>query len=288
MKLLLIFIVPLVSLTNARSLEGRASVSCLADYLTSKHLIKGSLGSGLQPNQLCLAIVDVTKHNILNGVREQLLSDETMRDDAKCIINHLSKSNFGDYLLVTYVYETQPQEEETQTRLDEAEGRIKKATFDSFMVCQAEKKFSKVFTSLFTDDSTEEELTPEDDYCFRKHIEENKLITVEGVHLNINPKELNINSINCGEIFPKALKNAEAELVKAITEESSSEETNDTNAEDSTCVLEVIKENKFIEQMIQFDYLREYTLQPEQKEIMRQHFVVVMSKIAEKTSKCFL
>lgn len=289
MKLLLTVIVSLVSLINARSFEGRGSDSCIADYLTSKHLIKGNLGSGLPPNQLCLAIVEVTKSNILNGVRDQLLSDLSMRDDTKCILNHLRKSDFGDNLLVAYVYEGQSQGEDKQSRLDQAEARIKKTTFDSFMVCQAEKKFSKLFDELFSEDSTEEELEPEDDYCFRKHIKDKNLITIEGLHINLNPKNLNVSSIDCDAILPKAMRNAESELVKAITEESSSEETSDKASNDeTTCVLAVVKENKFINQMLPYDYAMEMTLSPEQKEILRGHFVALMTKVAERTSKCFL
>jgi hypothetical protein len=290
MKLLLVFVVCIVPLVTARTFGGRATDSCIADFLTSRRLMKEGLGSGQDPNQECLAIVEITKRNIIEGVQQQLLSDKSMRDDSKCITNHLRKSDFGNYLLMTFVYEssTKMDEEEKRLHLKKTESKIAKLTFDSFMVCQAEKKFSKLFEDLFQEDSTEEELGPHEDYCFRKHIVQNNLITVEGVELDLNPKGIDISGIDCSTIYPKALKEAVDELVKAITEENSSEEEVVKMDASVPCVKAVILENKFIDQMLPFDYVKEYTLNHEQKESLRKNFVVVMGKVAEKTSKCFL
>lgn len=294
MKLFLIVVGVLVPLITARSFKSHETDSCIADYLTSKLLIEENLSSGdFRLNELCTTIVEVTKHNIFEGVQQQLMSDRNMREDLKCIVNHLKKSDFVDNLLVAYVYEVSAKvnERDRERHMRRAESKISKTTFDAFMVCQADLKFSKLFEDLFEEDSTEEKLDPKADYCFRKHIVEKHLITVEGLKLELNPKDID-TSVDCEFIFPKALREAENELVKAITEESSSNENDDKGINEDTtttsCVMTVVQENKFIDRMLPYDYVSEFTLEADQREAMRKNFIMVMSKLAEKTSKCFL
>jgi hypothetical protein len=49
-----------------------------------------------------------------------------------------------------------------------------------------------------------------------------------------------------------------------------------------------VRGGNFIDQMLQFDYIKEYELTPIKKEELRREFVDVMTKLAEKSSECFL
>lgn len=296
MKLFLVLcFVPLIS---ARSLKGRRETdTCITDYLKSAGLIQEeSLGTDQPLNPLCSAIVEVTKNNILESVRSEVLSDKEMQKEADCIMNSLKKSDFGNSLLLLYIYETSEGIDETvkAEKMHQAQLKVVRATFDSFMVCQATKKFGEMFDSIMEDESSsEEETDPKEDYCMRKHIVDHKLISIDHHNLNVNPKHLDVATLDCTVLYQKALKDAEDELVKALLEDSSSEEVDDaektnTSPADVQCLLEVVREGNFIDQMLQFDYIKEFNLDQVKQKEMRSKFINIMTRLADSASKCFL
>lgn len=248
-------------------------------------------------NPLCSAIVEVTKNNILQGVREELLSDNEMSGEIDCIMKSLRRSDFSNSLLLLYVYETAAEETDDSARTEkmhQAQIKVTRATFDSFMTCQAEKKFGQLFDDLLNEESSsEEEIDPKEDFCVRKHIVDHKLIHVGNHNLNLNPKNLDPSTFDCEALYQKALKDAEDELVKALLEENSSEEKDDSEntkptSQQVSCILEVIRERNFIDQMLQYDYVKEMKLDETKQRKMRQNFINVMTRLADSASKCFL
>lgn len=292
----LFFILCVVPLISARSLRGRETDTCITDYLKSAGLIQEQLGSDQPLNPLCTAIVEVTKNTILESVRSEVLSDKDMNKEADCIMDSLKRSDFGNSLLLLYIYETSEGVDETvrAEKMHKAQIKVTRATFDAFMTCQAEKKFGEIFDSILEGgNSSEEESDPKEDYCIRKHIVDHKLIDNEHLNLSLNPQHLDLSTIDCTVLYQKALKDSEDELVKALLEEDSSEEktedqTSKIQPTDVSCLLEVVRQGNFIDQMLQFDYAKELNLDHVQQKEMRGKFIHVMTRLADSASKCFL
>lgn len=297
MKQFFVLVFCVVPLISARSFGGRETDTCIADYLKSKGLIGNEFGSTKPLNPLCEVIVEVTKSNILASVQQEILNDKDMSKESECVMESLKNSDFGNSLLLIYVYETSDNiaNEEMQKKLKLAKSQVTHATFNSFMSCQADKKFTQIFDSLLNgdDSSSEEETDEKEDYCIRKHIIDNNLINKNHFKLQLNPKNLDTSAIDCNVLYQKALKDAEDELVKALLEDDDSSEEQDVNKmkidpSNVTCVLESIRKGNFIDQMLHFDYIKEYDLTPVKKEELRLEFVNVMTRLAEKSSDCFL
>jgi hypothetical protein len=106
--------------------------------------------------------------------------------------------------------------------------------------------------------------------------------------LNPNPKNLDKSTIDCNVLYQKALKDAEDELVKALMDDDSNENTSKIEPTEVTCLLTVVREGNYIDQMLQYDYVKEYQLDSTKKTEMREQFVKVMTKLAGDASKCFL
>lgn len=294
MKSFVIFLVCIVPLIDCRSIGGRETDTCIADYLKSKGLVGAQFGSDRPLNPFCTAIVEITKNHILDSVRLEVLSDKDMRKEADCVMNSLKKSEFGNSLLVVYVYELTDgiAEAERTEMLKQAQTKVTRATFDAFMTCQADQKFGQLFDELLeADSSSEEETKDQEDYCIRKHIIDNKLIDTNRFHLKLNPKHLDTSTIDCNVVYQKALKVAEDELVEALLDDDSSEENEvQSNIDPSnvTCLLDVVRHGNYIDKMVHFDYVREFDLDASRKSELRQKFIIVMTKLAEDSSKCFL
>lgn len=291
MKLLLsIFLLCIVPLIDARSIEGRETDTCIADYLKSKGLIGDEFGSTRPLNAFCEAIVEITKNHVMQSVNLEVVGDKDMRNEADCIMESLRNSDFGNNLLVIYVYETSDNVDAQKMKI--AQGKVTRATFESFMTCQASKKFGQIFDSILEpESSSEEETDPKEDYCIRKHIIENKLMNTERYKLKVNPQNLDTSSIDCSVLYQKALKDAEDELVQALLDNDSSEENglkSKIDSADAICILNKVREGSYIDQMLHFDYIKEFNLDTAGKNELRNQFVDVMSRLAESSAKCFL
>lgn len=296
MNLLIFSLLCVVPLIAARSLGGRETDTCIADYLKKAGLIESSFGSNEPLNQLCSAIVDVTKKHIMESVRLEVLSDKDMREEEVCIMKSLKQSDFGNSLLVMYVYETSENMDEVlrAEKLKAGQTRVTEATFNSFMSCQADKKFGQIFDEIVEgeDSSSAEETDAMEDHCIRKHIIDHKLIDAD-LNLQVNPKNLDVANTDCSVLYQKALKEAEDDVVKAMMDEDDSSEEGEAaktkpNPGDVTCLLDVIRKGNHIDQMLQFDYVKELNLSEARKTEMRSKFIGLMTKLAGNASKCFL
>lgn len=296
MNLLIVSLLCVMPLIAARSLGGRETDTCIADYLKEAGLIESSFGSDKPLNPLCSAIVDVTKRHIMESVRLEVLSDKNMREEEACIMKSLKQSDFGNSLLVMYVYETSENMDEAlrAEKLKAGQTSVTKATFNSFMSCQADKKFGQIFDEIVEgeDSSSSEETDPMEDYCIRKHIVDNKLIDAD-LTLHVNPKDLDVTNTDCTVLYQKALKEAEDDVVKAMMDDDDSSEADEAaktkpNPGDVTCLLGVIRNGNFIDQMLQFEYVKELNLSEARKSEMRSKFIGLMTKLAGNASKCFL
>ena len=292
MKKLLVFVFCVVPLIDARSLEGRETDKCVADYLKSRKLISSEFGSENPVNLLCSVVVQTTQQRIMKNVEEIIFEDENMRNETDCMIELMQQGKFADDMLVIYFYETLDiaASPKIQDKIKEAQRKGNEITINSFISCGAEEKFGKSFEELFNDQSSSEEKTEDkEDYCIRKHVVDNNLINKNHLKLEVNPKNLDISEIDCNVLYQKGLKEAEDELVKVFMDNSSEEDDNsEENPNAAVCLLKVIRKENFIDKMLKFDYIKEFTLTPEIKLKLRSEFIELMTKISLKTVKCFM
>jgi ribosome-associated toxin RatA of RatAB toxin-antitoxin module len=293
MKNLLVLVLLVVPLCSARSLEGRESDTCIADYLKSKQLISNEYGSKNPVSSLCAVIIQVTKQKIMESIEENLEEDVRMRNESACMVKFMQEADFAERMLVIYFLENSDNQanEEVQREIKKAQKVGNEVTLTALISCEADEKVNEAFEELFKDkSSSEEELDDKEDYCIRRHILDHNLINTEHFKLVVNPKNLDTSEIDCQVLYEKSLKDAEDELVKALAEDSS-EEQSENSMEDSTieqCLLKVIRKHHFIDQMFQYDYIKEFDLTPAKKEELRVQFVKIMTELSKKSVECVI
>jgi hypothetical protein len=272
-------------------IQGRPTDTCFADYLKSKKLIGNEYGSENPVNSLCLAIVEATKHNVMKNIQENLEEDESYKNASSCVVDSMKKSNIADDLLVVYFLEASADAEtpEVQEKTEKIQKKLNEILLDALITCDTDKKFGEVFEELFEKSSSEEETDDKEDYCIRKHLVDNNLFSSKHLKLNVNPKNLDTSEIDCDVLYQKSLRDAENELVKTLAEDSQEEddEPQDTANYDK-CLLEVVRKDNFIDQMLQFDYIKEYELTLASREELRVHFIELMKNLSRKAIKCMI
>jgi hypothetical protein len=290
MKNLLVLVLFVVPLCSARSLEGRESDTCIADYLKSKQLIGSEYGSKNPVSSLCSVIIQLTKQRIMGNIEENLEQDERMKNESACMVKFMEKTDFAERMLVIYFLETLDNQasDEVQKEIKKAQKAGTEVTLTALISCEAGVKFNEAFEELFKDED-DNDITDNEDYCIRKHILDHNLINTEHFKLTLNPKNLDTSDIDCQVLYQKSLKDAEDELVKALAEDSS-EETDESSLDDATieCLLKTIRKNHFIDKMLQFDYVKEFELTPAKREELRVQFIEIMTDLSKKSIECVI
>ena len=274
------------SVANARSL-GRETDACITEYLKNASLInidEDAIGATpLSPK--CEFIVEDYKEKIMNGTRKWIMSDSEMADEETCILATLKKSDYQDMILLSHVYQN-PLIIDDDARLEKLEvirTQIIRSGIKAFITCESPRKFGEIFDDFFGDDTNEsDDDFSSEDFCIRKRINENKLIAIHDVHLEANPKNLDASTIDCEALIQKSVKEAEGDLLKMLQGDDPSE----IEAIETTCLLKIVREGNYLDQLIQFDYVRELKLSETMKNDMRDKFVKIMTRLAKSSTKC--
>lgn len=289
MKTLIIlvsYVITLTSFVESKS-TGHEVNKCIEDYLNFQGMFGEVVGES--PNPLCLALVEVTKAHILENFK-QSFEKEQKESDIQCIMTTLQNTGFmNDALLLAFHGHVQLREHKNEKLIPDTQKRVSHDVYKTFISCDGTRKFGEEFEQMFSASSEEETLKEDEDFCVRHHIIKEGLIKVEGVQLAENPLKLDGASIDCHKVYKSVLTQAEDELVKAIFEEESKEVEGDQLSKSQTeCIITVIRDDNFIDKMIPFDYVKEFTLNAEQRQQMKDEFIHTMKQLALKTEKCFI
>lgn len=294
MKLLIAFTLTLtLSLVNCRPV--REINTCIASFLKSNgYQIDDGTGSDAELNPLCTVIVEVMKSQILSSFKRQIDSNDNEKVDSQCIVRSLEHQGFTNEALVLVILDDlELSEDQRNTLKTSTQKKIADYVFNAYLTCDGEKKFGNEFEKLFDEDSdsSDEKTDSKEDYCTRRHIVKHNLIKVKGVSLIENPNKIDTSTIDCTRVYKKVLTQAEDELVEHINGKSSSEDDNEQHntaavTVNNECLLKVIRNENFIDRMIPFDYVKELSLSPEQRQQLKEQFVHVMKQLSLHTRKC--
>ena len=296
MRFLFALIFCVFPLNNAKSTLPRETTECIVDYLRSVGLLLASPGLNYEPSQVCISAIQIRRNQNLENLRTSVLSNDDISGKTDCIMEGMKNLDVENFLLLVNVLDTLKEEEKLDKKKSISATFINDYSETTIMLCLAGDKFNEAFDSLFIEEkkssSEEEEFDPKEDYCIRKYVVENNLTSVENVSLLVNPQKINTTGIDCNVLNQKALKGAEEKAVKSFIEGFTSDK-DDNSVELSptkiACVLKFIREENYIDKMLQFDYLQEMNLNVQEKEQLRNYFSVEMMKLFRFTSrKCFL
>lgn len=279
---LLFFFVPFVLSRSTNDLE---TVKCVTDYLKSVDVIPSD--SRVQPDTLCFDLITVTKANMIDRFRLEIMAEQELRAETDCILKGLTKSDLGNKLLLLFVSERSEEgvESEKEGTVKRIEDEMARDTFNQLLKCRDNSLHNEIFDDIFKNET--EEIDPQEDYCVRKRIIDNNLLSIDNAKLQLNPQNIDTSNIDCDEIYKNALKTAEDELAEGLLKGTQGEGDYKFEQSTVTCVLGVIREGNFINSVLQFDYMKELNLNDAQKDQARELVGTFMVRLSQGASKCF-
>ena len=289
MKFLLL-IVCLVPLVSAKPIEGETK-KCFANYLKNQGIDVQGVESDEAVTATCKFIATTTKELSIGQLRERLAADGFLKDIIDCVVDSLQALGIGNLILQQAIYSTEDDSEDDEyvaTR-EALQLKVSEVSMISLSRCTIAKGLRFEFDKLFDEDNTKEtqELPPKEDYCVRKQIIDNDLLTADNAELPLNPNNVDTTDIDCEALFKETVKKSEDQNVEEILKGNQPEgEENFELIQARACLLQMIREDDVIANTFQFDYVKELNLNEEDKNLMREDFVKIMTKVIEKSMKC--
>jgi hypothetical protein len=277
----LFFIVALsvaVYYTTATSTEAtEGDIDCYIDHL-KKHKILNSAfpkysnesrDSGLFSEELyCAMTIVVFKEKILNRLRD------FSKQEKKCVEDEYNTNEYGLTTMLLTVYERKnliPEAERTQKFL-ETKKETEKIRQKFLVACLTERTFGDLFDSEISSVGRDEK--EDENYCARKFVVEHNLIDTAVYNVMLNPKNINIDNVDCKKITKKWIKKEEKRAIKDFEEDT------------RECVLVKDRETGNAHKHLRLKVLRELNITDEQKQIERVNFINHMKEFYKKVITC--
>jgi len=199
-----------------------------------------------------------------------------------CTMEKLRADESSDLVLKQMVYEsaTDLNIENREAKADKLYQALLEKTKGIIKNCIFEKEFGNDFDNLIknkTSSSEKEDFLS--DYCLRKHVSDNNLID-SSYNLVLNPKNIDITTVNCAPIVQKAISDAEEEFMKFLREGNALSQTK------IDCVVEYFYSKKYFERDQSVLILGEAHLNDEQIAAERASFIKYMLDLNQAIQTC--
>lgn len=204
-----------------------------------------------------------------------------------CVMADLRKLHWAeDEMLNTiYLVDISMHEDEKRQKLAQINRRITKTLENSLSTCMFEKHFGAVYDALSTPSTTKvSERSHEiliNGYCVRKHLFEKKLVQESVFNDAFNPRNLNVEGVNCSAIVKEATRIIEAGMLKLLNEDDFG--LTDLQAK---CALSTFRNAHFANKFLTITIMSDYEKSDEKKFAERTSFVKYMIKLFTSAGVC--
>jgi hypothetical protein len=274
----------------------KAVDECIANYVKSKGLVDEKFGTDDEVTELCKNICKLTSMNSLNNVMKQLEDYDDYKNYTHCAVKKAFMfTSVPDELLTLYTYQKDDSilsEDEKNEKINELSQRISIIVTGTVIDCQTDEKIGKVFEQLIDPNvSVESELSPEQDFCVRKHIIDNNLLNNQIYDLDSNPNDIDGSSLNCDEIYPQVVVQIEDEIVSSAIQDVDSNESIEAklSEEQKTCIDRVARDGNYVEKLLPYEYLHEFELSKDLKNYEKHTFITLVKSMGNDIAlECFM
>lgn len=279
----LIILISYTSVDAAKSYNP-AIINCYIKLLKDANEISDevqAIGNGdILPN--CAEFVDNKKKELVTETVSNIQNKLDISENELCLREDLVKNNIIDVTLKAVVFDILEEisEKKYETEVKDANDKLENLIDDSLMYCLFKEDFSDAFDEFFTEDSEEEE-DLEADYCGRKLVIDNQLLDTSVYTLPLNPKNINLDNVNCEEKLKEVINKLEVELSDGMKKEDP--QLTEQNLE---CRLNGFRSGNTYSKMIAAFFFSEINMSAEQKEVEKRKFIIMLGKLAFKAVDC--
>ena len=290
----LLCIAALISASSSRSISS-FDLECIVDFLKNKRIISCELESPIPLSSQCLASIENAKAaKIETSYQDWKINSTYSENQIECLKKSLMKKEYFDRKLVDFVDDLSSglPKQILQKLNHDIEKLNNKEENDEIILCRFEKEFNREFEKFFVDDEIPKTKTDDiEDFCARKYVITNDLLTHDYEELELNPKEIDDSAIDCEANDLKMIKLEEEKLLKLANENFRSEYRrrllHKVELKQEKCVMEYFEKEEIVNKFLEFRFLKEFNLSASKKSQWRDRFIQLMTSISSKLLECF-
>lgn len=291
---ILLCIAAVVSASSSRSISS-FDLECIVDFLKNKGIISCELESPIPLSSQCFASIENAKSvkiEIFN--KDWKINSTYSENQIECLKKSLIKKEYFDRKLVDFIDDSSSgmPRQRLQKLNHDIEKLNKKEENDEILLCRFEKEFNREFEKFFVDEEIPKTKSDEiEDFCARKYVITNDLLTHDFEKLELNPKNIDDSAIDCEAYDLKMIKLEEEKLVKLANENFRSQNRrrllHKAELKQEKCLVEYFAREEIFSKFLQFRFLKEFNLSASEKNQWRDRFVQFMLSISSQLLECF-
>lgn len=156
-----------------------------------------------------------------------------------------------------------------KSRIEELQRKAQEIVDSALIKCKGQTDYGAFFDTFY-EQKRAEPMTDEFDYCMRKHLVDQSLISSTQYNFKVNPKGLRTAAIYCDEIMKTALEQMKASISNA----------------GSRCVIDAFIDNGYLDLIMKIQLLSKLTLTSSEKETEKNSFVNSMIEMTHEIKFC--
>ena len=218
--------------------------------------------------------------NFFDVLEKKVRKIERLENYTDCVIYELKEHNWFEEIMMQMVY--------TPSRLSDKLQKIQEADIRALQIMEKANKwciYKKEFVELFNliegrpRNSSEKDV---ENYCARKYVVEKGLIDAKEYKVVINPKNINVEDVECENVIKVILKELQELVEKSFLDDGDFSVLDD----EIECIMKKYRENKFFEYILSIDVLSNLNLTALQKDSERIKFAENVVKFLMSSIDC--
>lgn len=260
---------------------------CIANYLKVKGMLDHKFKYYVQAENLdCDPILEKFRETMYETIVE---SEDLSKDDVSCFRDNLKALNFSDLGMKKFVYERARSLSKRKRKLAvrriyrESEGMT---NFVSTL-CNADAVYGEFFDDFLAEKGSVHKSidVQQQDICNRQYITDNKLIDSFNLTMEINPSNVNMDTIDCNGYIGTARN----EFCDTLAEEYIKDYAFTKNDAEE-CIVGLMQSENLFDHYEKIFVLKEFEVEritTEIKALARADFIISMKIFQQKVVKCY-
>lgn len=260
------------------SCAAKLTKECLVDYLKFRNIDDDAFKSIDAYNGdpgTCTDAVKAKVSEIYSVTRSKMEANFKQKPYADCVMPDIENEEYQNILLKAEAIELKGvglkfwNLGSKKAKVEELQKQAQDIVDAALIKCKGQSDYGAFFDTFYEQKRTEP-MTDEFDYCMRRYLIDNLVISTLHYNFKVNPKNIRTANVNCNEIMKVALDQLRESISSA----------------GSACIINTFVDNGYLDLIMKIHLFSKLNLSRTEKENEKQSFVNSMISMTHKIKTC--
>jgi hypothetical protein len=258
--------------------EAKLTKECLVDYLKFRNVNDeafDSIDAYTGDPGTCTDEIKTKVGEIYSLARSKMEANFKQKPYADCAMKDVESEEYQNILLKAEAIELKGvgikfwKLGSKKSKVEELQKNAQEIVDTALINCKGQTDYGAFFDTFY-EQKKNEPMADDFSYCMRKYLVDRSVVSRVHYNININPKNIRINNINCDEIMRVAIEELRASV----------------SAAGSECVIKKFVDSGYFDLILKIQLLTKLNLSSTEKENEKELFINSMIQMTHQIKTC--